>query len=195
MTGVEKRTAVIKRLKKELKKRSKSSKAVKTKKNESNLASTSNLSLNTSNLAPPRERDDAADKAKHNEQIDKITANKEAERMQQRLTQTLLDHYAPDRTTTEMEKKRMTQTMLERYGPKGMPKEVATLLEIVGANPMPPGPPPAVPAALARATEETGALKDPYKANDVVYVGMEPEQKTPYKPIKIRFDKNHCLSK
>ncbi len=166
MTGVEKRTAVIKRLKKELKKRSKSSEAVKT--NKSNLASTSNLAASTSNLAAstsnlaarpwrplaelliPPERDDAADKAKHNEQIDKIATNKEAERMQQKLTQTLLDRYgAPDKITTEMEKKKMTQTIQERYGPKGMPTEVAKLLEIVGANPLPPGPPPAVPAALA----------------------------------------------
>ncbi len=194
MTGVEKRTAVIKRLKKELKKRSQSSEAVKTKKNESNLTNTSNLSLSASNLAPPRERDDDADKAKHNEQIDKITANKDTERMKQRLTQTLLDRYGPNRTTTDIEKERMTQTMLERYGTRGMPQEVATLLELVGANPLPPGPPPSVPAELARATEETGALKDPYKAKDVVYVGNEPE-KPPYKPIKIRFDKNHCLSK
>ena len=38
-------------------------------------------------------------------------------------------------------------------------------------------------------------MKDPYANDDIVQVGDQPEQRVPWKAIKIRFDSNYCLCK
>ncbi len=174
-----KRTAVVARLRKELEKQPKDIliKAVKAAVAETNgsdaaqstaaAASSHVLHLQLSAGEVGRDRDIK------NERIDQINSSRDAERMQQR----------------------MTRSMLERYGPRGMPAEVALLLEVVGVSLLPPGPSPNVPKALARATQETGPLRDPYRAKDVVYVGIEPGERLSASLIKIRFDKKYCLSK
>ncbi len=54
---------------------------------------------------------------------------------------------------------------------------------------------PVMPETLAKVMEETGPLKDPYRARNFVYIGIVPEKKVPWKGINIRFNKNYCLSK
>ncbi len=166
-----KRTAVVARLRKELEKQPKDIliKAVKAAVAETNgsdakqsAAAAASSHVPHLQLSAGEVGRDAEDRDMNNERIDEINSSRDAERMQQR----------------------MTRTMLERYGPRGMPAEVALLLEVVGVSLLPPGPSPNVPKALARATQETGPLRDPYRAKDVVYVGIEPGQKAQYKPYQ-----------
>ncbi len=70
----------------------------------------------------------------------------------------------------------------------------------------PPPPPPPLPSPsavfnpqlhkkLERMTEQHIPMKDPYANDDIVQVGDQPEQRTPWKPMKIHFDSNYCLCK
>ena len=74
----------------------------------------------------------------------------------------------------------------------------------LASQPPPPPPPSPPPSAvfnpllhkkLQRMTEQNIPMKDPYANDDIVQVGDQPEQRAPWKPMKIRFDSNYCLCK